>query len=155
MSLWMWLVTQPLWMSARMHRLPVLREPLMTPIWDALAHLIDGWGWLLILGVFFGGGDVLARILDGRRKRAILKAQNTTLKAENQRLNNQLTMVLERGGDPSLIKDDALQQNGQMLDILSQVQASDQAFPQLPQPVRDRIDGVLDDRWSSGVDQKR
>lgn len=119
----------------------------MNQLLDAFANLLNQWGWLLILGVVFGGGDALGRVFDGRKKRAILKAENKALDGENKRLTKHMTLVLEKGGDPALITQDMMVTNGRMLDLLSQVQASDEVVPQLPQPLRDKIDRTLESRW--------
>lgn len=131
----------------------------MDQLLQALAHLINDWGWLLVLAAVCGGGDVVARALSGRRAnarlRGELKATKAELKgarAELQRMHELVastTRVLTSGGDGADVAALAEQARGALddrahvLDLLSQVQAADRAYPQLPQELREDLDHAL------------
>jgi hypothetical protein len=109
-----------------------------------LGKFIDSWGWLLIL---CGGSAIangIARVLDGRRKRAVLQVQ---LEAEQKwvgRLEDQLESALESsGGKSTKFTKNMVKNNSVMFYLLSRVQATDQAYPQLPQELRDELDRIL------------
>lgn len=115
----------------------------------AVAQLIDNFGWLLFVFLFFGGGDVLGRALSGRRKNARLKGEVETLQRENDRLNELLTSAMGSGPDGPRVAElveqarTALDDRSELMDLVTQVQSTDRAVPQLPQELRDQIDQVL------------
>lgn len=111
--------------------------------WNDLGSFIDSWGWLVIAMGLGGAGNGLARLLDGRRKRAVLKAQLAAEQRLVQRLESQLTLALEQGGNPTKITNTMLKCNSAMVDLLNRVQASDQAYPQLPYELREELDQLL------------
>jgi hypothetical protein len=120
---------------------------------QAVAHLINDWGWLIVLGLVTGGGDALGRIFDGRRKNAALKAKLDAATEENSRLENLLTSATQTlggsGADGAEIAGlvaqarTAVDDRAELMDLLSQVQATDNAVPQLPQELHDAIADVL------------
>jgi hypothetical protein len=120
---------------------------------EAIAHLITDWGWLIILGLVMGGGDALGRVLDGRRKTAVLKAKLAAADTENGRLENLLTSATQTLGGSSAEGAEiaglvaqartAVDDRAELMDLLSQVEATDTAVPQLPQKLSDAITDVL------------
>jgi hypothetical protein len=126
----------------------------MNPL-DALGNLINSWGWLIFLGLFLGGGDFFGRLLDGRRKVSTLRIQRDEARSSRDRLETQLDRALGGKGGTAAIARDTLSVNAKLIDLLGQVQASDQALPQLPTEVRDRIDAVLSDRWDDKPTAKK
>jgi hypothetical protein len=124
----------------------------MNDIAVAIAHVINDWGWLIIIGLVTGGGDVVGRMVDGRRKRAALKATLDAAKAENARLNNQLTAATQTLGGSTDGTDvagliaqarTAMDDRAELMDVLAQVLATDNAVPQLPAQLHTDIAEVL------------
>jgi hypothetical protein len=60
------------------------------PISAAVGDLIHDWGFLLVIGLFFGTGEVLTRILDGRRKLAQVRGQRDGYKLACEALQEQV-----------------------------------------------------------------
>ena len=100
------------------------------------------WHWILFIFLVFGGGDLvmgmvsgtgshLSRVLSGRRKNAVLKAKIKTLEKERGRPGALTTL-------PAVNSD-----TDYLMVLLTRVQATDDALPQLPRQLRDDIDAVL------------
>lgn len=119
----------------------------MNALLTALAGLVSDWGWLMIVAIFFGGGDVMARIFSGRRANTRLRIQRDAARENAAFLERQLDKALN--GKPITSSD------ARTLDVLGQVQASDNAYPQLPGPVRERLDMILDDHWKNEKKPKK
>jgi hypothetical protein len=112
---------------------------------ESLAHLIDDWGWLLVLAVFFGGGEALA----GRRRNAKLRAQVKAGAEENKRL---IALLGQIGGSSQAGTDvaalaarasEALDDRAELIELLNQVQAADRAYPQLPEEIKNDVEQTL------------
>ncbi len=129
----------------------------MDPFWEALATLVNEWGWLLILMFFLGGGPALTSILSGRRTNAKLRAKVKAADAENQNLRNLMqntTLALSAGSGASQQATEvaalaeqarkALEDRAVLLDLLAQVRATDRAWPQLPEDLVTDINYALD-----------
>lgn len=57
---------------------------------EAFAKLISDWGWIVVLGLVFGTGEVLTRIFDGRRKLAHVRGERDGLRVVNQDLTQRV-----------------------------------------------------------------
>lgn len=57
---------------------------------EALGNLIHDWGWIVVLATVFGTGEVLTRILDGRRKLAQVRGELEGLRAVNRSLERRV-----------------------------------------------------------------
>lgn len=102
----------------------------------AFGNLVNDWGWLLIIGLVFGGGDIIGRILSGRGANTKLRAENKILKAQTKRSDQYLQQMLRQSGATVVT-------NPRHEALLWRVQATDTAVPQLPQELRADIDAVL------------
>lgn len=129
----------------------------MDQLLEALARLVDDWGWLLVVMFFMGGGDALGRILSGRRANATLRAKLKVTKEENDHLRELMkntTHALSPGpgapqdpdGVAALAEQTrkALEDRAVLLGLLIEVRASDRAWPQLPEELLKDIDYALD-----------
>jgi hypothetical protein len=123
----------------------------MDAILQAIAHLIDDWGWLLLFAMLCGGGDVIGRALSGRRANQRLRGELKATKAALKHLRAQApdARALESGaasGDVAALAKQlraALDDRTRALELLSRVEATDQAWPQLPKSLRTDIDAAL------------
>ena len=129
----------------------------MDPFWAALADLVNDWGWLLILMFVLGGGPALTAILSGRRANTKLRAKVKATEAENKNLRELMqntTLALSAGsggsqqaGEVSALAEQArkaLEDRSVLLELLSQVRASDRVWPQLPDELIKDISYALD-----------
>lgn len=126
----------------------------MNELAQAIAHLVNDWGWLLVFALFAGGGDAFGRALSGRRANQKLRGELKATKAENARIHELMSNTTRalgsgQGGDSADVAAlaeqarVALDDRALVLDLLSQIQATDRAWPQLPQDLRDEIDRAL------------
>lgn len=111
---------------------------------------------IVLLCVLLGGaGERISYLLEQRRKTAKLKAELRATKSENARLVELLRGATDvhglignaQGGDMAQLAaqaSQALNERTELLTLLHQVQAADQAWPQLPREVRDEIDAAVD-----------
>lgn len=129
----------------------------MDPFWESLANLVNDWGWLLVIMFVLGGGEALTRILSGRSANTKLRAK---LKAAEdkvtylQDLNKNTTLALTAGSagpqqstEVAALAEQArkaLEDRSLLLDLLSQVRASDRVWPQLPDDLINDINYALD-----------
>lgn len=104
------------------------------------------FGLMVFGGALEVGGDVLSNLVDGRRKIGTLKAQNKALLAENKRWQQFATPGGDTTGMTTLIAHakSASDCHARAMELLGRVQASDQAYPQLPLEVRADIDTALE-----------
>lgn len=124
----------------------------MNELAQAVAQLVNDWGWLLVIAVVGGGGDAIGRALSGRRANQKLRGELKATKAELGRVHELVkntSRALDSGrgaGDVGALAEQArsaLDDRAHVLDLLSQIQATDRAWPQLPQELRDDIDQAL------------
>lgn len=126
----------------------------MDQLAQAVAQLLNDWGGFIIVVVFLGGGDVIGRALSGRRANQKLRGELKATKAELGRVHELMsntTRALGSGqgngsADVAALAEQAraaLDDRAHALDLLSQIQATDRAWPQLPQELRDEIDQAL------------
>jgi hypothetical protein len=125
--------------------------------WHALGDVIREGGFLSVVigALLLGGiGGIVERVFSGRGKAAVAKAQLKSARAENARLtdllrhlgDNQRLELTAQGGDVAQLAAQArvaLSDRAELLSIVDRVQGADQAYPQLPQELRDAIDAAL------------
>lgn len=110
--------------------------------------LSDNWLWILI-GLFVFGGSIaeffgsffshLGPALSGRGKNKALKAEIKYLKRENSTLRG---LMESKGAHPNALT--AMTHEAELVDIVSRVQATDEAWPQIPLALRNDIDRSLE-----------
>lgn len=64
------------------------------PISQAIGGLIHDWGGLIMIMLAFGTGEVVVRVLDGRRRLSKEKGMTAGLRAANASLTRQLDHAL-------------------------------------------------------------
>lgn len=114
---------------------------------ELLAYIDENIFWIIIFFIIFGSSisATLVKLLDGRRKTRVLAAKNKALTSELKRANETITALAAGKTAPtgSLIAD-LTGANARMARILDQVQAADEALPQLDNALRSRLDIELD-----------
>jgi hypothetical protein len=126
----------------------------MNDLAHAVAQLINDWGGFIVVVVFLGGGDVIGRALSGRRANQKLRGELKATKAETARLHELMSNTSRALGsgqgrgnaEVAALAEQAraaLDDRAHALDLLSQIQATGRAWPQLPQELRDEIDQAL------------
>lgn len=105
----------------------------------------------MFLIVAVGGGEGVGLALSGRRANAKLRAANKALKHERDHLKELFDSITHASGGQSgsdiaalaAQAKNALDDRSEVIGLLNQVQATDRAYPQLPQELREDIDETL------------
>lgn len=122
---------------------------------ELLEYIDKNIFWIIVLLCIFGGGigGFFLELLDGRRKVKVLKTKVAALEetverrdAEIERANGMIQALAS--GSPTATAGpliaDLTSANARMARILDQVQAADEALPQLDNGLRMRLDVELD-----------
>jgi len=129
-------------------------DALAQAVAQLLTTLGGFWSFVLIVSVGSSIGEGLRRGLSGRRANQRLRGELKATKAEVARLHESRSTAVPalaagQSADPAGVAAlaglarSALADRMHALDLLTQVQATDRAWPQLPQELRDEIDAAL------------